>query len=156
VAQVPGSPGRAAAPAEAPRYHEQSIRLVLWRHGQTRWNAEGRFQGQSGHPAGRGGGAAGRAGRPPARRPAAGCHRVLRPEPRDGHCSATGPADRADHDDRQGPAGTLRRAVGRPDRRRDPGPLPGRARGVAAPGRRVVRRRRRPGRARRWNASRAA
>jgi broad specificity phosphatase PhoE len=50
VAQVPGSPGRAATPAEAPRYHEQSIRLVLWRHGQTQWNAEGRFQGQSDIP----------------------------------------------------------------------------------------------------------
>jgi probable phosphoglycerate mutase len=50
VAQVPGSPGGAAAPAEAPRYHEQSIRLVLWRHGQTQWNADGRFQGQSDIP----------------------------------------------------------------------------------------------------------
>jgi glucosyl-3-phosphoglycerate phosphatase len=27
-----------------------SVRLVLWRHGQTRWNAEGRFQGQSDIP----------------------------------------------------------------------------------------------------------
>ncbi len=43
-----------AVPAEAPRgggrYHEQSVRLVLWRHGQTQWNAEGRFQGQSDIP----------------------------------------------------------------------------------------------------------
>ncbi len=49
---TPGSAGGAAAPAEAPRgeaprYYEQSVRLVLWRHGQTQWNAEGRFQGQS-------------------------------------------------------------------------------------------------------------
>ncbi len=27
-----------------------SVRLVLWRHGQTRWNAERRFQGQSDVP----------------------------------------------------------------------------------------------------------
>jgi glucosyl-3-phosphoglycerate phosphatase len=41
-------------PAEAPRgggrYREQSVRLVLWRHGQTQWNVEGRFQGQSDIP----------------------------------------------------------------------------------------------------------
>ena len=44
----------ATAPAEASRgaagYHEQSIRLVLWRHGQARWNVEGRFQGQTDIP----------------------------------------------------------------------------------------------------------
>jgi probable phosphoglycerate mutase len=49
-----GSAGGAAAPAEAPRgaerYYEQSIRLVLWRHGQTQWNVDGRFQGQSDIP----------------------------------------------------------------------------------------------------------
>jgi len=49
-----GSTGGAAAPAEASRgaerYHEQSIRLVLWRHGQTQWNVDGRFQGQSDIP----------------------------------------------------------------------------------------------------------
>jgi glucosyl-3-phosphoglycerate phosphatase len=28
----------------------ESVRLVLWRHGQTAWNAEGRFQGQSDIP----------------------------------------------------------------------------------------------------------
>ena len=49
-----GSAGGAAVPAEAARgaerYHEQSIRLVLWRHGQTQWNVDGRFQGQSDIP----------------------------------------------------------------------------------------------------------
>jgi glucosyl-3-phosphoglycerate phosphatase len=48
------SPAGAAQPGETPRgaarYHEQSIRLVLWRHGQTQWNVEGRFQGQSDIP----------------------------------------------------------------------------------------------------------
>ena len=48
------SAGGAAAPAEAARgaerYYEQSIRLVLWRHGQTQWNVDGRFQGQSDIP----------------------------------------------------------------------------------------------------------
>ena len=36
-----GSPGRSG---------EQSVRLVLWRHGQTQWNVDGRFQGQSDIP----------------------------------------------------------------------------------------------------------
>ena len=48
------APGSAPAPAGVPRgevrYYEQSVRLVLWRHGQTQWNAEGRFQGQSDIP----------------------------------------------------------------------------------------------------------
>ena len=34
----------------ADRYAQQSVRLVLWRHGQTLWNAESRFQGQSDIP----------------------------------------------------------------------------------------------------------
>ena len=42
-----GSPGPAGASA---RSHDHSVRLVLWRHGQTRWNAESRFQGQSDIP----------------------------------------------------------------------------------------------------------
>lgn len=32
------------------RYAQQSVRLVLWRHGQTLWNAESRFQGQTDIP----------------------------------------------------------------------------------------------------------
>jgi glucosyl-3-phosphoglycerate phosphatase len=28
------------------RRREKSVRLVLWRHGQTQWNVDGRFQGQ--------------------------------------------------------------------------------------------------------------
>ena len=34
----------------AARYHDLSVRLVLWRHGQTQWNVDGRFQGQSDIP----------------------------------------------------------------------------------------------------------
>ena len=39
--------GRAGPSA---RSHDHSVRLVLWRHGQTQWNVEGRFQGQSDIP----------------------------------------------------------------------------------------------------------
>jgi broad specificity phosphatase PhoE len=53
-ASAVGDPGAAAAPAGASRgaarYHEQSVRLVLWRHGQTQWNVDGRFQGQTDIP----------------------------------------------------------------------------------------------------------
>jgi len=42
-----GSPESAGASA---RSSDHSVRLVLWRHGQTRWNAESRFQGQSDIP----------------------------------------------------------------------------------------------------------
>jgi broad specificity phosphatase PhoE len=47
-----GVPGveAAGAPAVVPRYGDDSTRLVLWRHGQTQWNVEGRFQGQSDIP----------------------------------------------------------------------------------------------------------
>jgi glucosyl-3-phosphoglycerate phosphatase len=44
AAQVPGQ--LFAGVGSAATYHQQSIRLVLWRHGQTQWNVEGRFQGQ--------------------------------------------------------------------------------------------------------------
>jgi glucosyl-3-phosphoglycerate phosphatase len=47
-----GGEGPAAGDTRRVRegYHDQSVRLVLWRHGQTQWNAEGRFQGQSDIP----------------------------------------------------------------------------------------------------------
>ena len=40
----------AASAGSSARSYDHSIRLVLWRHGQTRWNVEGRFQGQSDIP----------------------------------------------------------------------------------------------------------
>jgi glucosyl-3-phosphoglycerate phosphatase len=39
-----------SAVAGSARYREESVRLVLWRHGQTAWNMERRFQGQSDIP----------------------------------------------------------------------------------------------------------
>jgi glucosyl-3-phosphoglycerate phosphatase len=45
-----GAAGTAAGAGTAGRSPDQSIRLVLWRHGQTQWNVDGRFQGQSDIP----------------------------------------------------------------------------------------------------------
>ena len=39
--------GTAAVGAGPERTSGGAVKLVLWRHGQTRWNAERRFQGQS-------------------------------------------------------------------------------------------------------------
>ena len=47
---VPAASPARAAPAPAGPQGDQMVRLVLWRHGQTRWNVEGRFQGQSDIP----------------------------------------------------------------------------------------------------------
>jgi broad specificity phosphatase PhoE len=41
--------GRASS-VSSTRNADHSVRLVLWRHGQTQWNAEGRFQGQTDIP----------------------------------------------------------------------------------------------------------
>ena len=46
---VAGAAPTAGAGA-AGRSHDQSVSLVLWRHGQTQWNVDGRFQGQSDIP----------------------------------------------------------------------------------------------------------
>ena len=40
----------AGAAGSSGRRPDESVRLVLWRHGQTQWNVEGRFQGQSDIP----------------------------------------------------------------------------------------------------------
>jgi broad specificity phosphatase PhoE len=46
-----GPAGVSPQPAGAStRSYDHSVRLVLWRHGQTQWNVEGRFQGQSDIP----------------------------------------------------------------------------------------------------------
>jgi len=56
VAAGASSPGVAADAAtaggagSAGSYGDQMVRLVLWRHGQTQWNVDGRFQGQSDIP----------------------------------------------------------------------------------------------------------
>ena len=51
AAAVAGARSAGAQSAEAiARNYDHSVRLVLWRHGQTRWNVEGRFQGQSDIP----------------------------------------------------------------------------------------------------------
>src|SRR5215467_14062168 len=56
VAAGAPSPGVAADAAtaggagSAGSYGDQMVRLVLWRHGQTQWNVDGRFQGQSDIP----------------------------------------------------------------------------------------------------------
>ena len=42
--------GTAAVGAGPERTSGGAVKLVLWRHGQTRWNAERRFQGQSDVP----------------------------------------------------------------------------------------------------------
>src|SRR5262249_48450634 len=48
TAAVAGARSAGAQSAEASaRNYDHSVRLVLWRHGQTRWDVEGRFQGQS-------------------------------------------------------------------------------------------------------------
>jgi hypothetical protein len=43
----PGATGAGAGPERAPGH---VLKLVLWRHGQTAWNAEHRFQGHSDVP----------------------------------------------------------------------------------------------------------
>ena len=51
-AAIPGTavPDTAAVGAGPERTSGGGVKLVLWRHGQTRWNAERRFQGQSDVP----------------------------------------------------------------------------------------------------------
>src|SRR5215470_7882304 len=43
-AERPAGAAPAADSGSAGRSGEQLIRLVLWRHGQTQWNVDGRFQ----------------------------------------------------------------------------------------------------------------
>jgi len=50
-AEISGVPAGAAGPGGGPPdAGGHSCRLVLWRHGETRWNVEGRLQGQSDIP----------------------------------------------------------------------------------------------------------
>ena len=45
-----GTGAAARGTGSSGRHPDESVRLVLWRHGQTQWNVEGRFQGQSDIP----------------------------------------------------------------------------------------------------------
>ena len=102
-------------------------RLVLWRHGQTTWNARAPVPGPDRHPARRDRRGAGRVRRPAARHPAARRDLRLRPDPRPADRRAAGPAHRPAGHPGQGPARALRRRLGGPVGRRDPRALPGRA-----------------------------
>jgi len=50
VGAGPAETGARSVAEASARSYDHSIRLVLWRHGQTQWNVEGRFQGQSDIP----------------------------------------------------------------------------------------------------------
>lgn len=45
-----GNDAAGRASSAGARQPDHSVRLVLWRHGQTLWNVEGRFQGQTDIP----------------------------------------------------------------------------------------------------------
>ncbi len=112
-----------------------SSRWCVWRHGQTTYNVERRFQGQSDVPLNEVGlrQAAEAARYLAALRPVGDL--LLRPEPGLGHGRRAGAADRADRAAGQGPAGARRRVVGGPDRDRDQGAVPARAGDLDAAGR---------------------
>ena len=96
---------------------DSRVRLVLWRHGQTPWNVQGRFQGQTDIQLDE-------VGVEQAER-AARLLAALRPDviissdPAPVLATAVGkaavPAEGADRDHGQGLAGTPRRGLGRPD-----------------------------------------
>jgi broad specificity phosphatase PhoE len=46
----PGPGEQRPSPADPAAGPDSRVRLVLWRHGQTEWNVQGRFQGQSDIP----------------------------------------------------------------------------------------------------------
>ena len=47
---VPGPDAGGGEESGPPRPADETVKLVLWRHGQTTWNVERRFQGQSDIP----------------------------------------------------------------------------------------------------------
>ena len=87
------------------------------------------------HPARRDRSGPGRTGRAAARRAAPGPDRLLRPEPGGSDRGPARPPHGPGGHPGQGPAGTVRRRLGRPDRHRDQNPVPGRARQLDPAGR---------------------
>ncbi len=115
---APSTPARSADPWN--RRNPELVTLVLWRHGQTVYNAQNTVPGPDRHPAQRDRARAGRRGRAVPGRAGARRHLLLRPQPRRRDRRRAGPPDRPERQARRRPARARRRRLGGPDQRRDP------------------------------------